>query len=125
MADPIDFADITVAGDPALARDTAANALIARGFAVAWSDPWTGIATKGSRGKQAVFGGFTPYLEVNISVHAVENASVVHLSRPSTGMTGGLAGRAKARKNFATLAAEVTEVFRYNGVLLASTPPSS
>jgi hypothetical protein len=125
VAEPIDSADITVAGDPALARDTAANALIARGFAVTWSDPWTGVATKGSKGKRAVFGAFTPYLEVGISVHSAENGSVVALSRPSTGMTGGLAGRAKARKNFATLTAEVTEVFRVNGVLIGSTPPSA
>jgi len=125
VADPIDSADIRVAGDPTLVRDTAANALIARGFAITWSDTWTGVATKGSRGKQAVFGTFAQYLEVGISVYAADGASVLHLSRPSTGVSSGLAGRAKARNNFAALTAELTEVFRHNGVLIATTPPSS
>jgi hypothetical protein len=63
-------------------------------------------------------GTFALYLEVAVSVFAANGNVIVRLSRPSTGMTGGLAGRAKARNQFASLTTEVTEVFRANGVLL-------
>jgi hypothetical protein len=132
VAEPIDFVDITVAGDPTLARDTAAGALAARGFTMVWTDTWTGVATKGSKGKQAIFGSFAQYLEIGISVYAANSgaenaasATIVHLTRPSTGMSGGLAGRAKARKNFATLSTELGEVFRANGVFIGATAPTN
>jgi hypothetical protein len=123
MTAPADSVDIAVAGDPARARDTIAGALAARGFAVTWSDDWNGLATRGSKTKQLVLGTFALYLEVSVTVFSVDNAVIVRLSRPSTGMTGGLAGRAKARKQFASLTAEVTEVLRANGVLIP--PPAT
>ncbi len=123
MTTPAESADISVAGVPDLARDTAAAALAARGFTLTWSDPWTGLASKGSRGKQMVFGAFAMHFEVGITVFAVDGATVVRLTRPSTRVTGGLAGRARARKLFSTLTAELVEVFRANGVLLAPPGP--
>ncbi len=118
MVELVDSVDIGVAGDPARARETVAGALDARGFTLNWSDQWNGVATKGSRGKQAVLGTFALYLEVHINVFAMDGSTIVRLARPSTGMTGGLAGRAKARNQFTSLVAELTEIFRANGVLL-------
>jgi hypothetical protein len=118
MTAPADSVDIAVAGDPARARDTIAGALAARGFALSWSDDWNGLATRGSKTKQVFLGTFALYLEVAVSVFAANGNVIVRLSRPSTGMTGGLAGRAKARNQFASLTTEVTEVFRANAVLL-------
>jgi hypothetical protein len=118
MTAPADSVDIAVAGDPARARDTIAGALAARGFALSWSDDWNGLATRGSKTKQVFLGTFALYLEVAVSVFVANGNVIVRLSRPSTGMTGGLAGRAKARNQFASLTTEVTEVFRANGVLL-------
>jgi len=118
MADAIESVDINVAGDATRARETVAAALEARGFKVAWSDPWNGIAKKGSKGKQAVFGALATYFEVWINVFAANESAVIHLSRPSTGMMGGLAGRARAKKQFVSLAAELSGVFQANGVLL-------
>jgi hypothetical protein len=119
VADLADAADIGVTGDPTRARDTVAEALTARGFTLTWTDEWNGVAAKGSRTKQLIFGAFAMYFEVGVSVFAVNGASVVRLTRPSTGVTGGLAGRAQARKQFTTLTAELTEVYRTAGVLLA------
>ena len=72
MTAPIDQVDIAVAGNPALARDTVANALSTRGFTLAWSDDWNGVATKGSKTKQAWLGALALYLEVNINVGVVK-----------------------------------------------------
>ena len=122
MTAPIDQVDIAVAGNPALARDTVANALSTRGFTLAWSDDWNGVATKGSKTKQAWLGALALYLEVNINVGVVNGTTVVRLSRPSTGISGGLVGRQKARAQFQSLTTEVTGVFRDHGVLLP--PPA-
>lgn len=118
MADPIESVDINVAGDAARARETVAAALEARGFKVTWTDPWNGTATKGSKTKQAILGALATYFEVWINVFAANESAVIHLSRPSTGISGGLAGRARAKKQFASLAAELSGVFQANGVLL-------
>jgi hypothetical protein len=118
MADRIAADYINVSGDPARARETVAAALAARGFTLNWADEWNGAATKGSRLKQALLGAFAVYLVVNVSILARDGMTVIMLSRPSTGISGGLAGRARAQRQFASLVAELTEVFRANGVLL-------
>jgi hypothetical protein len=122
MADPIESLDINVAGDAGRARETVASALEARGFKVVWTDAWNGTATKGSKTKQAILGALATYFEVWINVFAADGSAVIHLSRPSTGISGGLAGRARAKKQFASLGAELSGVFQANGVLLP--PPA-
>jgi hypothetical protein len=123
MSDPAHSIAISVAGEPTLARDTAAGALTARGFKLTWSDPWNGIATKGSRGKQLMLGAFAPYFEVGVSVYSADNATIVQLTRPAASIAGGAAGRVRVKNQFSSLAAELSEVFRSNGVLLA--PPAA
>jgi hypothetical protein len=123
MTQAVESVEIAVAGDPAKARDTVAGALVARGFKVSWPDQWNGVASKGSRTKQMFLGALAVYFEVNLTVYVVDNATMLRISRPSTGISGGLAGKMRAHKQFTTLAAEVTEVFRANGVLLAPPVP--
>ena len=111
---------------PATPRERATRspgALTARGFAVSWSDEWNGLAAKGSKGKQLVFGAMAMRFEVNLNVFVDNGVTIVRMSRPSTGMSGGLAGRARARNQFASLTTEVTGVFQANGVLLPPPVP--
>lgn len=127
MTQAVESVEIAVAGDPARVRDTIAGALLARGFTVSWPDQWNGVATKGSRGRQLILGALAVYFEVNLNVFVVDDTTTLRLSRPSTGISGGMAGRMRAHKQFTTLAAEVTEVFRANGVLIspAAPPPAT
>lgn len=115
----MDTADLAIVGDPSRARDTVAAALIDRGFRLVWTEPWSGVATKGSRTKQAVLGAFAVYFEVRFSVFVAENVTVVRLSRPSSGFTGGWVGRAKAKNQFTSLVGELAGTFQGNGVLLS------
>jgi hypothetical protein len=124
MAGPaVESRDLPVVGDPALARGTVINALAGRGFAITWADEWNGTATKGSKAMQVLFGAFALRLEYGVNVFTADDGTtVVRLSRPSTGVTGGLIGRSKATTRFRELADEVTEVFRANGVLKPDHP---
>jgi len=118
MAEPGDTREIAVAGEPARARATVAQALESRGFTVSWQDEWSGMAEKGSKGKQLVLGGFAPHLQVGISLHAVDQGLIVRLTRPSSGVSGGLMGRAKAVKQFNGVADDLVAAFHEAGVLL-------
>jgi hypothetical protein len=118
MAEPVDTREIPVTGDPTRARASVVQALESRGFAVTWHDEWSGTAEKGSRGKQLLLGGFAPHLQVGLALHAIDAGTVVRLTRPSVGMSGGLMGRAKAVKQFNGVVDELVAAFRQSGVLL-------
>ena len=119
MTAPADSSDIAVTGDATRARDTVANALTQQGFALTWADEWNGTATKGSKTKQRLLGAFGQYFEVGIVVFGVDGGSVVRLTRPSAGISGGLAGRQRAANQFTKLAREMRDVFGQAGVLRA------
>lgn len=118
MNAPADSREIAVTGDPARARTSVVQALESRGFTVVWQDDWSGTAEKGSKGKQVLLGGFAPHLQVGISLHAIDQGTVVRLIRPSAGVSGGLMGRAKAVKQFNGVADDLLAAFREAGVLV-------
>ena len=120
MPAPADAREIVVSGEPTRARATAVAALESRGFALTWTDEWSGTAEKGTRGRQLLLGGFAPHLRVGVSLHAVDVGTVVRLTRPSTGVSGGLRGRAKAVKQFDGVARELTAAFGAAGVLISA-----
>ena len=122
MTEPVDSREIAVTGDPAAARATVVEALESRGFTVVWQDEWSGTAEKGSKGKQIMLGGFAPHLQVGLSLHAIDQGTVVRLIRPSIGISGGLLGRAKAVKQFNGVADDLITAFRQAGVLVDGSP---
>jgi hypothetical protein len=122
VAAPADIREIVVSGEPARARSTAVEALESRGFALTWTDEWACTAETGTRGRQLLLGGFAPHVQVGLSLHAVDVGSVVRLTRASTGMSGGLMGRAKAVKQFDRVAGDLSAVFSAAGVLISPPP---
>lgn len=117
MTAPADTTEIAVTGDPTRARDTVAGALTAQGFTLNWADDWNGVASRGSKKKQMLLGAFAQYFEVGIAVFGVEGGSVVRLTRPSAGLSGGVAGRQRAVNQFSKLSQEMRDVFGAAGVL--------
>jgi hypothetical protein len=114
---PAETIEIAVTGDPVPARNTVAQSLEAQKFTVTWQDEWNGTATRGSKKKQMVLGAFAQYFEVGIAVFAVEGGSVVRLTRPSAGLSGGVAGRQRAVNQFRKLGEETRATFAAAGVL--------
>lgn len=117
MTAPADSSDIAVTGDATRARDTVANALTQQGFALTWADDWNGTASKGSKTKQRLLGAFAQYFEVGIAVFAVDGGAVVRITRPSAGLSGGLAGRQRAVNQFGNLDRDLRAAFAGAGVL--------
>ena len=117
MTAPAETTEIAVTGDAARARDTIARALEEQKFALTWHDEWNGVATRGSKTKQMLLGAFAQYFEVGIAVFGVDGGAVVRLTRPSAGISGGVAGRQRAVNQFRKLGEDMRATFGAAGVL--------
>ena len=112
------YVDFLLVGDPTTARNTVENALVARGFHLAWSDPWTGIAERGSKTLNAFAGAFAQYMRVDVELRdAGSGQTTFRLSKGSTGAMGGVLGVSKTRKNMQALRTELEQTFTQAGVL--------
>jgi hypothetical protein len=58
------YIDFLVTGDPAAARATVEQALVARKFRVTWSDQWTASAERGSKLANTLVGALAQYFKV-------------------------------------------------------------
>jgi hypothetical protein len=119
MASPKNI-DFVVNGDPARARATAEQALVARGFAVKWQDDWTGIAERGSKTGNLVAGALAQYLKVGVRLMSGEPGNtIVRIEKLSTGWMGGAIGASRTTKNFTSLQTELSTTFDAAGVLVS------
>ena len=118
--------EFTILGDPARARQTASDALVAREFVMHWSDDWTAKAIKGNKTKAMLLGAFALYMEVAVAVRSVdEGHSVIRIDSLTTGMMGGVWGMSKTTKNFAGLRDQLGSAFDVAGVLVAHRDPAA
>lgn len=111
MASLVQIFVVVVSGDAYRVRDTVGSALSARGLSVNWADAWTAKADKGSATKQAIAGSFAPHHRIDVLVRVDSDKTLIYFSRMSTGLTGGLLGRARATKLFSTVTSEVANIF--------------
>ena len=70
-------------------------------FKVEWLDTYAGVAKKGNRVLNILFGAFCTYHEISFNIFQSEKGEVyVHLERRSSGWWGGLIGASMAKKRF-------------------------
>ncbi|MGA9279347.1 hypothetical protein [Ilumatobacter sp.] len=118
--------EFTVIGDPARARQTAAEALEARQFVMHWSDEWTAKAVKGNKTKATLFGSFTHYMEIAVAVRSLDpEHSVIRIDSLTSGWLGGIWGVRKTEKQFAELREHLGVTFLGAGVLVAHRAPAA
>ena len=118
--------EFTILGDPARARQTASDALIAREFVMHWTDDWTAKAIRGNKTKAALLGAFALYMEVGVAVRSIDDGhSVIRIDSLTTGMMGGVWGMSKTTKNFSELRDQLGTAFDVAGVLLAHRNPAA
>ena len=118
--------EFTILGDPARARQTAADALAAREFVLHWSDDWTAKAIRGNKTKAALLGAFALYMEVGVAVRSLDSGhSVIRIDSLTTGMMGGVWGMSKTTKSFAELRDQLGTAFDVAGVLVAHRNPAA
>lgn len=117
------YVDFTVTGDPARAHATATEALEGRKFTLTWSDPWTGVAERGSKVGNVLAGAMAQYFKIGVRVMSAptDGQAIVRIEQQSSGWMGGAIGAHRTKKNFAGLRDELRATFETAGVLVGVT----
>lgn len=118
--------EFTVTGDPATAKQTAAQALQAREFEMTWDEEWAGRAIRGSKAKAALFGAFAPYMEIGVKVMAIDGGvSVIRLDQLTSGWFSGVIGVRRTDSAFVAVRDELGQTFDRAGVLVRHGNPAA
>ena len=118
--------EFTVSGDPALAKQSAVQALEFQQFAMDWAEEWSGRGIRGTKLKAALLGAFAPYREIGVKVMGFdEGVSVIRIDQLTSGWFSGFIGVAKTDKAFVTLRDGLGRTFDQAGVLIRHGDPSA
>ena len=114
----VKYVDFAVSGDPVTARATAETALTDRRFRIAWTDEWSGIAERGNKVANVIFGAFAQHFRVGVRVMSDSSGvTVVRIERLTSGWAGGAVGAARTSGNMTDLKSELEAIFTQTGVL--------
>jgi hypothetical protein len=115
--------DFTLQGDPAHAKGTVEQALVARKFRVSWHDDWTASAERGNKVANALAGAAAQYFKVGVAIRSADDGnSILRVERQSTGWMGGAIGASRTTKNLEQLRSELEASFAAAGVLVGTAP---
>ncbi len=118
--------EFTVTGDPAVAKQTAVQALESQEFVLEWAEDWSGRAIRGNKVKAALLGALSPYMEIGVKVMALDGGvSVIRLDQLTTGMMSGVIGMKKTDKAFTALIDQLGRTFDQAGVLVRHGNPAA
>jgi hypothetical protein len=110
--------EFLVNGDPALARNAAAEILAQRGFKLNWTSDWTASAVRGSTTTNVLLGGFAQKFEVGLSVSSVGNGqTVIRFDRQNRGWMGGAVGAVRVSRNMNELRDQFRDAMSSRGML--------
>ena len=114
--------DLTLAGDPGQHREGLHALLLGNGWNTTWdASGWSGVATKGNKVMNFLFGAFAQYHEMTFSFATQPDGSTgLTVYRSGDGCMGGLYGMYKVKKSFKETASLVEGHFQGAGTLLAS-----
>lgn len=115
-------AELVLAGDPTRLRDGLQQLLLTRGWETRW-DPtgWSGLATRGNKLLNFLFGAFAQYHEMTFAFTSrPDGSTALTIYRSGDGCMGGLYGMYKVKKSFKETTATVEHHFASAGALVAS-----
>ena len=118
------YADFVIQGTPDNARSISDQVIRGAGFTVAWDDPATGHAQRGSLPLTILLGAFVgkkkQSVKADVAIFAGPrpDTAVVRLTRVSSGWVGGAIGAARNKKIFDELLQELAAPFGQAGTLL-------
>lgn len=114
-----EYADIALQVTPEQARDAVVRELAARGFRVAFHDPWNATAERGSKGMNVAFGALAQYFRISVQIfQGPAGETVVRLLRDPVGYWGGLVGRARVSGTFKQVVNDLISAFHQQGLLV-------
>ena len=114
--------DLVLAGDAVAHRDVLRQMLAHRGWSIQW-DPsgWSGLATKGNKVMNLLFGAFAQYHEIRFAFATMPDGSTgLTVYRTGDGCMGGLYGMYKVKKSFRATSASIESHYATTGNLLSS-----
>lgn len=110
--------EFLIHGDPALARNTAAEILNERGFAVNWVSEWSAEAIRGSTAGNLLLGALAQKFVVGLSVTSVGNGqSMIRFDRQNSGWMGGAVGAVRVTRNMKALREQFRDAMSARGML--------
>lgn len=113
--------DMVLAGDPAGHRHSLDQLLRGNGWTTQWSSEWSGMATKGNKVMNVLFGAFAQYHEMQFQFSSNPDGTTnLHVYRMGEGCAGGLIGMHKARKTFEQSATMIEQHYASHEALLAT-----
>lgn len=100
-------------------RDALGAIFLHAGWKVDWETPWSGIATKGNKTMNILFGALAQYHEVKFQIGAnPDGSTTLMLYRSGSGCAGGLIGMAAVKSSFRNVGDMVQHHYAHTGALL-------
>lgn len=117
----VESVDLAVRVPPDEARAAAVGELSRLGFCTNFTDPWHGVAERGSKGMNVAFGAMSQYFRIDVHLLTGPNGeTVIRLLRAKTGYFtgGGLVGRSRTATTFRQVVYDLEQGFQQRGLLL-------
>lgn len=115
-------AELILSGDPARLRDGLQQLLLSSGWKTEWAPGgWSGVATRGNKVMNVLFGAFAQYHEMTFAFSSrPDGTTSLTCYRSGDGCMGGLWGMYKVKKSFEETTATVEHHFAQAGALVSS-----
>ncbi len=119
----VEYTDIFVSSPIENVKETVQQVFQQNGFKVQWSSEYDGKATRGSKGKGIAFGALAQYHEIDFNIlTAPDKTATVRLIRSTSGLTGGLLGRRKVKKQYKKMVEMLSDHFSSIGTYKGRKP---
>ncbi len=115
-------AELVLSGDPIRLRDGLQGLLRGQGWEAKWdATGWSGLATKGNKVMNLLFGAFAQYHEMTFAFSTrPDGTTALTVYRSGDGCMGGLYGMYKVKKSFKETTSVLEGHFEQAGALISS-----
>ncbi|HTY47517.1 MAG TPA: hypothetical protein VMB46_07620 [Methanomassiliicoccales archaeon] len=119
----MDSTDIFVNGSAENVRQAVLKAFEYNQFKVQWQTETSGVASKGSKGKNLALGALAQYYEIGFQIITTPDASLaLRLTKTNSGWAGGALGAHKVKKQYEDLTNGLSSYFQAQGIFKGKTP---
>jgi hypothetical protein len=119
----VEYTDIFVNSPIEKVKESLEPVFQQNGFKVQWSSEYGGKASRGSKAKGIAFGAFAQYHDIDFKISTTLDKTVaVRLIRSTSGLTGGLLGRRKVKKQYQKIVDVLVDHFSSKGTYKGREP---
>ncbi len=120
----MEYTDIFVNGSVDNVKQAVQRAFEYNKFATQWRTEFAGKATRGSQGKNFLFGGFSQYYEIEFQIWtAQDGALALRLMKMNSGWMGGALGAHKVAEQYNAIVNGLSNYFQSQGIYRGRYPP--